>query len=70
MSIFIANLKAIVIVDIVRVTYICKNRKLHKFATTNSILEEIDYYHLIADMYINFQQIGLVDQSKPCTQNY
>ena len=27
-------------------------------------------YNLIADMYINFQQIGLVDQSKPCTQNF
>ena len=79
MSIFIANLKAIGIVDIVRVTdaythiYLQKNRKLHKFATTNSILKKSiisDMHHLIADMYINFQQVGLVDQSKPCTQNY
>ena len=43
------------------VTYICqKNRKLHKFATTNSIFEKkmciSNMHHHIAYMYINFQQ--------------
>ena len=35
------------------------NRKLHKFATTNSKFEKIDYldmHHNITYMYTNFQQ--------------
>ena len=49
------------------------NRKLHKFATTNSILfisVTSDIHHCKTYMYINFQIIGLVDQSKPFTQIY
>ena len=36
-----------------------KNRKLHKFATTNSSLKKIDFsnmHHRKTYMYINFQQ--------------
>ena len=40
-------------------SYVANNRKLHKFATTNSNFEKIDYLVMhprITYMYINFQQ--------------
>ena len=47
------------------------NRKLHKFATTNSNLEKsitLDMCQSITSMYTNFQQNRVsIDQSKPCT---
>ena len=52
-----------------------KNRKLHKFATTNSIFLKnsiiSDMHHRIAYMYIKFQQ-NMVSRSvkKPYTQIY
>ena len=49
------------------------NRKLHKFATTNSNFEKIDYFRKcqsITSMYTNFQKNRVSrDQSKPCTQS-
>ena len=54
--------------------YLLKNCKLQAFATTNGNIEKINYFRhsssYITYMYIDFQQIGLVDQSKPCTQIY
>ena len=51
--------------------YSQKNRKLHKFATTNKNFKKSthsDMQHRKTYMYIIFSKIGLVDQSKACTQ--
>ena len=51
------------------------NRKLHKFATTNSNFEKIDYFRHVSKYnehvgYTNFQQNRVsINQSKPCTQS-
>ena len=49
-----------------------KNRKLHKFATTNINFEKnIFFRHAACITCISiFSKIGLIDQSKPCTQMY
>ena len=46
-------------VQTVHTNIFANNHKLHKFATTNSNFEKIDYldiHHRITYMYINFQQ--------------
>ena len=61
------------VIIVVHTNLFTKNRKLHKFATTIVIFKTsilLDMHHHETYMYINFQQIGLVDQSKPCTQIY
>ena len=59
----------------VKTVYTCickKSHKLHKFATTNSNFEDIDYfrhassYNLLCIKICS--KIWLADQSKPCTQ--
>ena len=48
------------------------NRKLHKFATTNSILKNMiisDMHHHITYMYINFQQIRVIRSVKTMHTN-
>ena len=61
-------------VKIVRTNLLANNRELHKFAATNSHYEKkmiiSDMHHRIMYMYISFNKIELVDQSKPCTQIY
>ena len=55
----------------VHITSFANNHKLHKFAITNNNFQKIDFpemHHCKTYMCINFHQIGLVDQSKPCTQ--
>ena len=52
-----------------------KNRKLHKFATTNNILEKkmiiLDMHHHITYMNFNLQQFCVsIDKSKPYSQIY
>ena len=51
-----------------------KNRKLHKFATTNNNFFENRLFQtciIVKRTCISvFSKIGLVDQSKPCTQVY
>ena len=47
-------------VKTVHTNIFAKNRKLHKFATTNSNIEKkniSDMHHRIMYMYINFQQV-------------
>ena len=49
---------------------VAKYLKLHKFQLLIAIFEKSiipDMHHRITYMYINFQQIRIVDQSKPCT---
>ena len=60
-------------VIIVHTNAFAKNPKWHKFATTNDIFYESiisDMHHCKVYTYINFQQIRVVDQSKPCSQIY
>ena len=50
-----------------------ENRKLHKFAPTNSNFEKINYFRHVSSYTtctLIFSKIGLVDQSKLCSQNY
>ena len=44
--------------------YSQKKHKLHKFATTNSNFQNIDPFRHVSLS----SKIGLVDQSKPCSQ--
>ena len=60
-------------VQTVHTNIFANNRKLHKFATTNSNLKKMmisDMHHRITHMYIDFQQIELVDQSKDVHTNF
>ena len=53
--------------------YSQKNRKLHKFATTNNNFKNRLFQTCIivkCTCTSIFSKIGLVDQSKPCTQIY
>ena len=46
------------------------NRKLHKFATTNSNFKKnIDYFRNASSHNVHVYQFGLVDHFKLCTQN-
>ena len=58
----------------VHITLFANNRKLHKFATTYNNFQKIDFpemHHCKTYICVSiFNQIGLVDQSKPCTQIY
>ena len=45
-----------------------KNHKLHKFATTNNNFQTCIMVKRTCTLI--FSKIGLVDQSKPCTQIY
>ena len=61
-------------VIIVHPNVFAKNRKLHKFATTNSIILKNRLFQtciIVKRTCIQiFSKIGLIDQSKPCTQIY
>ena len=57
----------------VHTIFLLQKRKLHEFATTSSNFAKIDYFrHESSDNVRTcisiYSQIGLVDQSKPCTQ--
>ena len=57
----------------VHTSLFAKNRKLHKFATTNNIFKNRLFQTciIIKRTCISiFSKIGFVDQSKPCTQIY
>ena len=56
-------------------TYLlARNRKLHKFPTTNSNFEKNQLFQtcvIVKRTCISiFNKIGLIDQSQPCTQMY
>ena len=61
-------------VKTVRTNIFAKNSKLYKFATILIILflKSItsDMHHHKTYMYVIFSKIGLIGQSKPCTQIY
>ena len=64
-------------VKTVHTNLFANNGKLYKFAITNSNFEKINFFlHASSSIIIKrtcisiFSKIGLVDQSKPCTQFY
>ena len=61
-------------VKTVLINIIANNHKLHKFATTNSNFEKKRLIQICVivkrSCILIFSKLGLVDQSKPCTQIY